>query len=121
MYPVELIPNEDRLFRRVHKNLVRDGKLTPAAFKQIGDGMSVDWERYSTVQETVGRAKNPGENGVVSVVCGDLRNLGLEVVHAPSRDNRSYSNVRGKIPIQHDRKVQFKLLEMAKLEITVGE
>ena len=55
-WPVEDIPDGDKLFMRVHRNWCPGGDLSPGVFRDHGGGMSTDWERYSTPQE----ARDPG-------------------------------------------------------------
>lgn len=111
MYPCEEIPNSNKLYCRVHKANVREGELLPIVFKERGEGdekgLSVDWERYSTPDDTRKRAKNPELNGVVNFVAGKIRELpmNLTVNHAPLYyselatktliDNQSHSNING--------------------------
>jgi len=91
----EDIPNEDRLYYRVHQTYLLMGELKPGVFREIGDGMSTDWAKYSTPLESRNRAKKPEKNGIVSFIVGGLRNLNLTVVHAPSKENRAHTNVKG--------------------------
>lgn len=57
MYPVEHIPDEGKLYYRVHKSYIQDGQVIPGAFREIIDGMSTDWEKYSMAIECRDRAK----------------------------------------------------------------
>ena len=120
MYPVEDIPNDDKLYYRAHKMYIRDGLLTPGVFREIEDGMSADWEKYSTPEQTRQRAsKNHLQNGIVSFITGQLRNkLNLEVLHSPSRENRAHSLIKGKEKkIQHNPEIRLKLLNVCQWEI----
>lgn len=83
--PTEAIPDDGRVLMRVHKQyLDKVGRLRPVAFRDQGDGMSTDWEKYSTPLETKNRAKIPSDNGVISLVVGSIReNRRLTVVHTP--------------------------------------
>lgn len=96
-WPVEVVPDEDRLFMRVHKNNIRDGEPLPGAFKDHGGGMSTDWEKYSTPAETRERGAQAAANyGIISLPVGDTRNIpGLSVVHTPLNDNRAHTDVFG--------------------------
>lgn len=48
---IEVIPDENSVFLRVHRNSAENNVLLPAAFKPIGnDGLSVDWEKYSSAE-----------------------------------------------------------------------
>jgi hypothetical protein len=70
----ESIPDQDRLFMRVHvKTWVRDGEVRPGAFQNRPEGapgMSTDWERYSSAEETRQRARKPLEQGVIAFRAG---------------------------------------------------
>jgi len=58
--------------------------------------MSVDWEKYSSAQETRERAPNPSQNGVIALVTGDVRGIeGLSVEHEPIRSNRAHTGIHG--------------------------
>ena len=84
---------------RAHRVYFREGKLQPDVFKEQGDGMSVDWDKYSTAKETKKRArKNPQDNAVVRKCAGRIREIAsLRVEHQPDRvrQNRPHSNVLG--------------------------
>lgn len=103
MWPVEHVPDEDRLFMRVHPNNARDGILNPGAFANHGEagkraGMSTDWEKYSTPDETRNRAtRNPAIYGVVGMVVGQLREVpGQTAEHTPDYPaNRAHTEVFG--------------------------
>jgi len=95
----EPIPDEDRLYHRVHKTWIKPGRIEPAAFQNSprgSDSMSVDWAKYATPQETRARAKKPIENAVIQLEAGLVRAVpGQKVEHSPSSDNRSHSDVIG--------------------------
>jgi hypothetical protein len=93
---IELIPDSDRLFMRVHVELLRSGALRPNIFREQNGAMSVDWEKYSTPAESRARAAVPLQNGIVSLVAGKVRKVeGLTVGHEPLKKNRSHSGIRG--------------------------
>ena len=95
MWPVEQIPNEDFLFMRIHACYLEFGEPL-GAFKDIGVGMSTDWEKYSTAQETRDRARNPKKNGIIKLNAGKVRELdGLSVGHTPEPENQAHSEVFG--------------------------
>lgn len=102
MWPVEHIPDSDRLFMRVHRNDIKDGRPAVGVFRNRGEGvdagMSTDWSRYATPEETKGRAPAPAKNAVIEMVVGDVRRIPEQVVeHAPDpeRGNRAHTNVKG--------------------------
>ena len=93
---IEEIPNQGRLFLRVHINSVPNRKLHPGIFREQGDAISVDWEKYSTAEETRRRARVPDQNGIVALMAGDVRSIEpLEVKHEPIRINRAHSGIHG--------------------------
>jgi hypothetical protein len=82
-WPVEPIPDSDRIFRRAHKQHFTNGEALPSAF-DLKDGMSTDWEKYSTAQEARLRARKPFDNGVVGLNAADVRAIiPLKVGHSP--------------------------------------
>jgi hypothetical protein len=103
MWTAEPIPDKDRLFMRVHPNNARDGVLNPGAFKNRGEpgkraGMSTDWEKYSTPQETCDRATHHSAiYGIVSIIVGEVRKVpGQTVEHTPDYPtNRAHTDVFG--------------------------
>ncbi|OQX09464.1 MAG: hypothetical protein BWK80_46855 [Desulfobacteraceae bacterium IS3] len=121
MWGIEEIPDENNVFYRIHKSFVREEKLIPGAFREIGNGMSVDWEKYSTPVNSILRSKIPEDNGIVSLMAGNIRKIDLEVTHKPSEKNRSHSIVKGRNKkIQDDPEIRLKLMKMSKWEIQVG-
>ena len=98
-WPAEAIPDEDRVYLRVHKSYVDNSGLQPGVFKDREGAMSTDWEKYSTPDQSRGRARKPELNGLIALRVGPLRNdVHQEVVHSPDeeRDNRSHTDVRGR-------------------------
>jgi hypothetical protein len=100
VWQVEHIPNEDRIFLRVHVNDVKasEGKLHPGVFREQRGSLSVDWEKYSTSEESRNRARNPAKVGIVALVTGGVRSIDdLAVLHEPDegRNNRAHSAVHG--------------------------
>jgi hypothetical protein len=93
--PVEGIPDPDSVFMRAHKTYFRDGELEPGVFAaKDGPGMSVDWEKYSSKEETRNRAKSPNDNAVISLLVGGIRAIqNLDVQHMPELGNRAHSEV----------------------------
>jgi hypothetical protein len=100
-WPAEPIPDEDRLYYRVHRTYVRLDEIEPAAFANRPKGsksMSVDGEKYTSPEETRARARKPIENAVVQFVAGQVRAVpGQKVEHSPDllSGNRSHSDVIG--------------------------
>ena len=97
-WPSEHIPDHDVLYMRVHRSYIRNGQLTPGVFRDQGDAMSVNWQRYCETPEAARQlAKIPAENGVVQLIAGEVRAVPLAVVHTPDRESgvRSHADVRG--------------------------
>lgn len=98
-WPIEDIPDPDRLYYRVHRNsLGDDGELVPSVFRERGSSMSADWEKYTTPKESLDRATSSAEdNGIIALVTGEIRNLGLRVIHDPdqARNNRAHTAIFG--------------------------
>jgi hypothetical protein len=115
-WPSEEIPDADLLFMRVHRNLVEHGRPAIGVFKNRPDparsdrapGMSTDWNRYSTPQQTQDRARSsrPEDNGVCSLNVGRVRGIyDQRVIHTPhyrvpddsdDPNNRAHTDVAGK-------------------------
>lgn len=83
----EDIPDSDYLYYRIHQNNLRNNKITPGVFKEVGEGdergMSTDWSRYSTPEESLKRAKIPAHNGIIHFVVKSIRTIPLEILHSP--------------------------------------
>jgi hypothetical protein len=124
----EDIPDSEFVFLRVHKNSSRDGELLPAAFKPKGeDGLSVDWERYSTAEASRCRARVPELNGVARLCAEKIRAISiydgkdkLDVMHSPISENSSHSLIK-KLPDSdlEKTKVRKKLKDIAEIVIEV--
>jgi len=100
-WPVEIIPDHDKLYCRVHKTYIKPLGIEPSAFANRPTGsnsMSVDWAKYATPDETRRRAKKPIENAVVQFETGRVRTIPtLSVEHSPDQEraNRAHSDVIG--------------------------
>jgi hypothetical protein len=100
-WPSEDIPAEDHLWMRVHRNDMEDGDILPRAFrnrpKNTG-GMSTDWDKYRTAQDTRNDGRVPLENAVIRLNVGVVREIpDQKVVHTPDleRQNRAHTDVFG--------------------------
>lgn len=114
----EQIPDPAELYMRVHTGQLPDGVLHPGVFKEQGDYLSVDWEKYSTKEESRRRAKEPGKIGIVTLIAGTVRAIeDLRVEHEPIPLNRAHSGIKGiTIPDGNaakirKTKIRFKLFE----------
>jgi len=100
-WPIEPVPDADLLFMRVHRNYIQNGKPNAGVFVNHGEGeqegMSTDWSKYSTPEETKKRVTNPAwRGGVIQMVAADVRKIPRQTVdNAPLPDNRAHTNVRG--------------------------
>lgn len=115
-WPAEQIPDLAQLFMRVHKTWSRNGSVSLSAFKNHANGMSTDWEKYSTAHQTRSRAKNPGVNAVVSLDVGSVRNIpGQSVQHTPDREfnNRAHTDVFG----EKNEEIRIMLRRLAEIVI----
>ena len=108
----EQIPDEDRLFMRVHTTWIPRGEVSPGAFQNRpagATGMSTDWQRYSTPEQTRQRSKKPSEQAVIELIVGEVRGLPWQTVeHKPFSDNRAHTEVVG----EKDEEVRLKLTRM---------
>jgi hypothetical protein len=95
-FAVEEIPDEALLFRRIlllHR--LEDGGISSAAFDD--SEMSVNWEKYSDAAA----AADANSTYVVSLITGDCRALGQQVIHCPVEPgqpfgpNQAHAEVRG--------------------------
>jgi len=114
-WPRESVPDEDTVFRRVHRQNAPGGVLQPSAFKKAGPGISVNWAKYCPTPEhsrqlTLG---DPSDNGVVSLIAGNVRRIQLTVEHTPGRRDRSHVTIGG----AETTEAREKLVHIAKWEI----
>jgi hypothetical protein len=124
-FPVEEIPNEDWLYLRVFHAHVEDGEPTAAAFRDhVSEGrrpgMSVNWNRYATAEETRSQgSQGPEKYGVVKMLAGEVRRIqGLSVEHDPEwPNNRAHSEVYGN---KRDQEVKVRLMRACYWVIRVG-
>jgi hypothetical protein len=98
-WPKEPIPNEDPLYKRVPAVDIIDDAVGLRTFRDQGSGMSTDWGKYSTPEQTKARATNPDWcGGVINLMAGQVRLIsGLTVEHEPDRltNNRAHTEVFG--------------------------
>jgi len=114
MHEIEDIPDSDNLYYRVHKNDIREEEVLPGAFKERGEGMSTNWDKYSSPEDLIKIATVPHDNCVIELNVGAVRTIeDLVVIHAPIVDNQAHSHVIG-IPRNKSlkTKVRAKLQEI---------
>jgi len=109
----EEIPNSDGLLLRVHKQYVdNDGEPNLGAFSPKPDGapgLSVNWEKYATAEETRQAAHRPHLNGVVRLITGDVRFIpNTAVEHEPVCDNRAHSEIVVSSPEDDEHRLKLK-------------
>lgn len=116
-WPVEVIPDCDRLYMRVHQTwFKRTGEIGTGAFQIHGGGMSTDWCKYSTPRQTRERARTPRENAIVEMVVADVRAVpGQGVEHRPQPENRAHTDVIG----QKDEEARVLLRRISKLVLSL--
>lgn len=116
-FAVEFIPDADSLFRRAHRRqFYTSDEPTPGAFKREGSGgMSVNWAKYATAEETRRQAAQPPENyGVLITTAGQVRAIDdLRVDHTPNDANRAHSDIIG----VEDAEIRLKLLRAFTVEL----
>lgn len=116
-WPIETIPNSAYLFQRVHKNHALGKTLTfGLIFQNHYGGMSVDWDKYASCEETQNRGGQLAENyGVIKLKTGDVREIESQSVeHIPTK-NRAHSAVVG----EKNQEVIIKLSRMFEWEINL--
>jgi hypothetical protein len=100
----EDIPDAASLYMRVPRQLVEFGEPYINAFRNQpspSDGMSTDWDKYSTPEETRARGMRPADNAVISLPVGRVRELpSLTVKHTPvnyppEKRNRAHTDIYG--------------------------
>jgi len=98
-WPVENIPDNHNPFMGIHKRWFKpDGTVQPGAFRNHDGGMSTDWSKYSTPEETRERRRTPRDNAVLRMNVGRVRAVpGQAVEHTPNWEerNRAHSDVVG--------------------------
>jgi hypothetical protein len=78
---------------RVHRVNISDERPAPSAFREHGGGMSTDWAKYRTPEQTLAAARIPNDNGVVGLIVGQVRQIPLEVTHTPIVENQAHTDV----------------------------
>lgn len=125
MWLEEDIPSDAILYQRVHrKNLNAEGAPIPGAFRNTPnkqDGMSTDWEKYSTPSETRSRARNPSDNVVIALPVGKVREIeGQTIQHTPvnpgpdTLPNRAHTDVFG----EKTTEARLKFLQIYQTELS---
>lgn len=116
-FPSEHIPDEENLYYRIHKVFFKDNAIQPSAFTDKGNGMSMDWQKYSTPEESQIRSKVKADNGIVSFSASAIRSLNLNLIHSPSKTNRAHSEAIGK----KEPQIRVELARMATWQIKISK
>lgn len=110
----ESIPDSDLLWRWVPRNKINSkARPTPAAFKEHGTGMSTDWNKYSTAEESRRRSPRPSDFGIARFCVANIRALTLTVAHSPRDWDQAHSDVTG----IGDEEIRMKLRDLAIMEL----
>lgn len=118
MWTIEWIPDADSVFMRAHAMHFRDGKLSPGVFSPHNGGMSVNWEKYASADETKQQARKPEANAVAVLRVGSIRAIdGLTVGHTPEPTNRAHSDVFGLTRDERLAEIRILLLRIARIAI----
>ncbi len=82
--------------------------------------MSLDWDKYSTAEQTRNRGRKPHHNAVVSLMVGGIRTINnLEVLHTPEKENQAHSE--SVLPEDETlTEIRVLLLRLAKMEIPLA-
>jgi len=120
-FPVEEIPDADAVYMRAHRNLLRDGEIVPGVFRAQGAGMSVDWSKFATPEDTRSRARKPLDNAILAMIAGKIRaEAGLAVNHSPEPENRAHSDVILPEDNEDLTEARIKLGRIAKIALPFG-
>lgn len=129
-WPPEEIPDDATLYMRIHRQYIKpDGSLRSGCFQNRPDdrgGMSTDWDRYATPQETRERARRPHDNAVVALHAGQVRTIpDQEIRHSPVHnhpelpDNRAHTDVYG--PKEQDPEVRRRFQRIARFVLPLAD
>ena len=119
----EHIPDSDLLYMRAHKTWFnKKGQLTPGVFQNRGEGpsagMSTNWSKYATAEETRNAHREPAKNAVIALVTGDVRRLpGQTVQHTPQPNNYAHTDVFG----EKTEEVRVRLLRMCTFVLDMND
>ncbi len=95
----QVIAPDDRLYRRLARDVVKDGIINRGAYYFRGQpepSISVDLAHLTTPEETRQRARNPAVAGVGELFASVPLALGLTVRHAPVADNPAHCLIEGR-------------------------
>jgi hypothetical protein len=127
-WPSELISDDATLFYRAHRQYLekKTGRLLPHSFRRRFNGMSTDWDKYSTAAETLARSNIPDDNGIVVIAVANVRSIpDITVEHTPycpperARWNRAHCDVEAAGASEDEKNAIWtdRRIEMAKTAI----
>lgn len=96
--PIDVIALGDRLYRRLPRETIRDGKVGRGAYYFQGEpdpSVSVDLARLTAPDATRLRVPRPEHFGVGEIAASVPRQLGLTVRHDPTPENPAHSLIEG--------------------------
>lgn len=106
-----IIHSSESLWRRVHRDHFKKGRVTSAAFKDYE--MSVD---RANIQESMQATLLDGV-GVAKLNCGDVNSLGQQVRAAPRPDNAAHALVIGTKTTSISRQIRKMAVFVSKEDI----
>jgi hypothetical protein len=124
--PIENFFDSHFLYRAVYRGLWQNweypDRIDPIFFysKNVEEGLSFDWSKYSSPQDTLKRRKGNSlkENGIIQLNLGKLGtniiqfNLPITIEHAPLPENQSHTLLLG-ITRYNTAKIRRKLSKIA--------
>ncbi len=124
-WDIEVIPSGDSVFMRAHRMHFSDGALQPGVFREQQGGMSVNWDRYASAEQTRQQAKkDPNANAVLQMSVLGIRGIGsLRVEHDPLPSNRAHTEVFGLPPKDSENlvEVRVRLLRITQVAISLAD
>ncbi|HLX64414.1 MAG TPA: hypothetical protein VKX17_24280 [Planctomycetota bacterium] len=100
----EPIPDAALVFRRVHPDCwTKEGRPQSSVMADVE--MSVDWEKYSTIEEAARRGSAAHGAVALSVALMRSAEFNQQVNHDPLDDNPAHSLVLGQKPPSLARKI----------------
>jgi hypothetical protein len=90
---------EDRLYRRLSRDVVKDGQVNRGAYYFRGEPdphISVDLARLTTPEQTRMGARHPSRAGVGELPASVPLDLGFTIRHAPEEGNPAHCLIEGR-------------------------
>jgi hypothetical protein len=97
----QVVPDEDLVMIRIHHNNLDQNKIKAGAFVYRGqqgeEGISCDWKKYSSVEESRNRGRDPSKNMIAILNVGKIRTMPVvcrqRVIHTPTKNNFSHCDI----------------------------